>query len=129
MSGSIRQEDAATFLSEVKGILDQYNDYSIHLWCFDTQVHNPVKITHDEEDEFFNYKLIGAGGTSFEVNWEFMKEEDINPKKFIMFTDGYPCGSWGDPDYCDTLFILKGNYDENAKAPFGDTVRYESING
>ena len=45
------------------------------------------------------------------------------PKKFIMFTDGYPCGSWGDADYCDTLFVVKGN--TSAEAPFGQTVIYE----
>jgi hypothetical protein len=52
-----------------------------------------------------------------------MKENDIQPKKFIMFTDGYPFGSWGDEDYCDTLFVVKGN--TSAEAPFGQTVIYE----
>jgi hypothetical protein len=51
-----------------------------------------------------------------------MKDNDIVPKKFIMFTDGYPCGSWGDEDYCDTLFIVKGG--DNI-APFGQTVLYD----
>jgi hypothetical protein len=40
-----------------------------------------------------------------------------------MFTDGYPCGSWGDEDYCDTIFIVKGN--KEADSPFGQTVIYE----
>jgi hypothetical protein len=40
-----------------------------------------------------------------------------------MFTDGYPCGSWGDEDFCDTIFIVKGN--TSANAPFGQTVIYE----
>jgi hypothetical protein len=52
-----------------------------------------------------------------------MKDNGIAPKKFIMFTDGYPCGSWGDEDYCDTIFIVKGNTE--AEAPFGQTVIYE----
>jgi len=40
MSGSIGDEDATTFLSEVKGIMDQYEDYKIDIWCFDT-VYSP----------------------------------------------------------------------------------------
>ena len=52
-----------------------------------------------------------------------MKEEGIVPKKFIMFTDGYPWGEWGDENYCDTLFVVKGN--ERAESPFGQTVIYE----
>ena len=122
MSGSIGQEDATIFLSEVKGIMDQYADYKIDLWTFDTRVYGHVQITQDNDDELLEYVPQGGGGTDFEVNWEFMKEQDINPKKFIMFTDGYPCGGWGDEDYCDTLFIVKGG---NNESPFGQTVLYD----
>jgi predicted metal-dependent peptidase len=123
MSGSIGDEDARAFLSEIKGIMDQYVDFKINLWCFDTEIYNHREITHDEAHELEEYEPQGGGGTDFEVNWQFMKDNDIQPKKFIMFTDGYPCGSWGDPDYCDTIFIVKGN--EGAEAPFGQTVIYE----
>ena len=123
MSGSIGEEDASVFLSEVKGIMDQYEDFAISLWCFDTEIYNFQKITHDNSEDLLNYEPQGGGGTSFEVNWQFMEENGIQPKKFIMFTDGYPCGGWGDEDYCDTIFIVKGNRD--AEAPFGTTVIYE----
>ena len=123
MSGSIGDEDATAFLSEIKGIMDQYEDFAISLWCFDTEVYNFQKITHDNSDDLVNYEPQGGGGTDFEVNWTFMEENGIQPKKFIMFTDGYPCGSWGDEDYCDTIFIVKGN--KEAQAPFGQTVIYE----
>ena len=123
MSGSIGEVDATTFLSEVKGIMDQYEDFKINLWCFDTDIYNHQEITHDNSDELTDYEPQGGGGTDFEVNWTFMEENGIRPKKFIMFTDGYPCGGWGDEDYCDTIFIVKGN--EQAEAPFGQTVIYE----
>lgn len=122
MSGSIGDADAKIFLSEVKGIMDQYADYKIDLWTFDTEVYGHVQITQDNDQELLEYQPQGGGGTSFEVNWDFMKENDINPKKFVMFTDGYPCGGWGDEDYCDTLFIVKGS---NNEAPFGQTVIYD----
>jgi len=125
MSGSIGDEDARIFLSEIKGIMDQYQDFKINLWCFDTEIYNWRQITHDEAGELEEYEPQGGGGTDFEVNWQFMKDNDIQPKKFIMFTDGYPCGGWGDEDYCDTIFVVKGNKD--AQAPFGQTVIYEAI--
>lgn len=127
MSGSIGDEDAMTFLTEVKGIMDQYQDFSIHLWCFDTEVYNPVKITHDNADDLLSYQVQGGGGTDFDVNFQWMKDNDVQPKKFIMFTDGYPCGSWGDENYCDTLFVVKGN--THADSPFGQTVIYEKETG
>jgi predicted metal-dependent peptidase len=123
MSGSIGDEDAKVFLGEIKGIMDQYEDFNIDLWCFDTEIYNWKRITHDEAHELVEYQPEGGGGTDFEVNFTFMEENDIRPKKFIMFTDGYPCGSWGPEDYCDTIFIVKGN--ERAEAPFGTTVIYE----
>ncbi len=123
MSGSIGHDDASTFLGEIKGIMDQYEDFKINLWCFDTDIYNHKEITHDESHELLEYEPQGGGGTDFEVNFQFMEENGIRPKKFIMFTDGYPCGSWGPEDYCDTIFIVKGN--EQAEAPFGQTVIYE----
>ncbi len=127
MSGSIGVEDATVFLSEVKGIMDQYEDYAVDIWCFDTEIYNHKRYTHDDGDGLMSYECQGGGGTDFEVNWEHMKELDLRPKKFIMFTDGYPCGGWGDEEYCDTLFIVKGN--TSAEAPFGQTVIYEKLEG
>jgi hypothetical protein len=57
------------------------------------------------------------------ANWEYMKDIGLQPKKFIMFTDLYPGGEWGDADYCDTLFVGKGN--DHTEAPFGQTVHYD----
>jgi predicted metal-dependent peptidase len=123
MSGSIGNEDATTFLSEVKGIMDQYEDFKITLFCFDTEVYNCQVITQDNSQDLLEYQPEGGGGTDFEACYNFMKEQGIQPKKFIMFTDGYPFGSWGDESYCDTLFIVKGN--TSAEAPFGQTCIYE----
>ena len=123
MSGSISDKMAKDFISEVKGIMDEYQDFTLDLWCFDTQVYNYAKFTGDSADDIMNYEVKGGGGTAFEANWEFMKDEGIEPKKFIMFTDGYPCGDWGDEDYCDTLFVIHGN--DSIIAPFGQTAYYK----
>jgi len=127
MSGSIGMEDATVFLSEVKGIMDQYEDFKVNLWCFDTEIYNHQEISHDNSEDLLDYEPQGGGGTDFEVNWQFMRDNGIQPKKFIMFTDGYPCGGWGEEDYCDTIFIVKGNTE--AQAPFGQTVIYEKEAG
>lgn len=126
-SGSISDTMMRDFLTEVAGIMAQYNDFTIKLWCFDTSVHNCVTITADTLNEFENYEMAGFGGTMFECNWEFMKENGIEPKKFVMFTDGYPFGSWGDEFYCDTLFIVHGGRGGDVpQSPFGLTVPYET---
>ena len=123
MSGSISDTMAKDFISEVKGIMDEYKDFKLDLWCFDTEVYNYARFSGDNADDIMSYEVKGGGGTDFDANYEFMKREDINPKKFIMFTDGYPCGSWGDEDYCESLFVIHGN--ETIIAPFGETAYYK----
>ena len=125
MSGSIGDDQGRDFLSEVKGIMDQYKDFKIKCWCFDTKVYNEQDFSQDSGEELVDYKLMGGGGTEFMCNWQYMKDNDIQPKKFIMFTDGYPWGQWGEEDYCDTVFVIHGYHDKNFEAPFGVTTHYE----
>jgi predicted metal-dependent peptidase len=123
MSGSIGDAQAKDFLSEIKGIMEEYKDFKIKVWCFDTEIYNEADFDGYTIDEFMDYEPMGGGGTEFMVNWEYMKEHQIQPKKFIMFTDGYPFGSWGDELYCDTVFIIHGN--NTIVPPFGEYAYYE----
>ena len=123
MSGSIGDDQAKDFLTEIKGIMEEYKDFNIKLWCFDTRVYNEASFTGYTVDEFDEYEVAGGGGTEFMCNWDYMKEHDIVPKKFIMFTDGYPYGSWGDENYCDTVFIIHGN--DTIVPPWGEYAYYE----
>jgi predicted metal-dependent peptidase len=122
-SGSIDEEDSKAFLGEIRGIMEAFDEYKITLWCFDTEVYNVKTYTSDNIEDIENYEPMGGGGTDFEVNWEFMKQEDIEPKKFIMFTDGMPCDSWGDENYCETVWIIKGN--PGCEPPWGIWAHYE----
>ena len=123
MSGSITDEMSMDFITELKGIMDEYKDYNIKLWCFDTKVYNEQDFDGYSGEDILSYEIMGGGGTDFMCNWAYMKENDIVPKKFIMFTDGYPWDSWGDDNYCDTLFIIHGN--DKIVPPFGSHAYYE----
>jgi predicted metal-dependent peptidase len=121
-SGSITEDMVRDFLSEVQGMMEMYTTYSILVFTFDTEVYNPVTFTEDGFEDLADYDVQGGGGTDFDVCYQYMKDNDINPKQFVMFTDGYPFSSWGDPDYCDSLFVVHGN--ETIEAPFGVTAHY-----
>lgn len=121
-SGSITEDMVRDFLSEVQGMMEMYTTYSILVFTFDTEVYNPVTFTEDGFEDLADYDVQGGGGTDFDVCYQYMKDNDISPKQFVMFTDGYPFGSWGDPDYCDSLFVVHGN--ETIEAPFGVTAHY-----
>jgi len=123
MSGSITDAMGKDMISEIKGIMEEYQDFKLKLWCFDTDVYSYAEFSSDNADEINSYECKGGGGTEFEANWNFMKEEGIEPKKFIMFTDGLPYGTWGDEHYCDTLFIIHGS--ETIVPPFGQYAYYK----
>jgi predicted metal-dependent peptidase len=123
MSGSISDAQGRDFLSEVRGIMDAFDSYRIHLFTFDTQVYNPQDFNSDNLDSILEYDLQGGGGTDFDAIFHHLKEEQIEPKRLVVFTDGYPFGSWGDEHYCDTVWIIHG--DRNPNPPFGTWALYE----
>lgn len=127
MSGSISEAMARDMLGEVYGMMKQFNCFKIHLICFDTRVYSPADFDESNVEKIFEYQIKGGGGTDFGAVWDYMKEEDYRPKQLLFFTDGYPCGTWGDPDYVDTLFIIHGN--DTIVAPFGETLYYEFAEG
>ena len=125
-SGSITDDMARDFFSEVKGIMDTFTDYKMNIWCWDTSVHNPQEFTPHGGDDLMDYEIAGFGGTDPTVNWTFMKDNDINPKLLIVFTDGEVWGDWGDPDYCDTVWIINNRYNKEIEPSFGRHAYYEN---
>lgn len=126
MSGSIADSVAKEMLSEVQGIMGQYSEYKITVFCFDTGVYNVDTFSSDDGRLITEYDLAGGGGTDFDVVYKYMEQQGLEPDQLIMFTDGYPWGSWGNPDYCDTLFVIHGDEQKRITAPFGMTVHYET---
>lgn len=121
-SGSITDEIFMDFLTEVRSIIENYNDYKLHIWCIDSEIYCPKIFTPDNIHELESYEFVGGGGNDFPLNWEFMKENDIVPELLVVFSDGYPCSKWGYANYCETIFVIRNEH-ENITAPFGTTVQ------
>ena len=124
MSGSISQKQAQDFLGEIGGMMNSFDGYKVHVFCFDTEVYNPKDFHSDNMDSIDEYVPEGGGGTDFDCIFTYLREHAIDPKRLIVFTDGYPCGSWGDADYCDTTWIIHG--DPNPNPPFGTYAIYDN---
>jgi predicted metal-dependent peptidase len=122
-SGSIGERMLKDFLSEVAGIMEQFPAYRIHVLTFDTVVYNPRQFDSENLEDIKDYEISGGGGTDFDSVFNYFKENEIEPKRHIMFTDGYPAGSWGDEQYCDTVFIMHGT--TTIVPPFGQYAYYE----
>jgi predicted metal-dependent peptidase len=121
-SGSIGAAMLRDFLSEIQGIMDSFPAYRIHVFSFDTSVHNPAQYNSDNLESIAEYEPGGGGGTDFTAIYDYLKAEDIEPKRLVVFTDGYPYGSWGDANYTDTVWILHGT--TTIEPPFGTWAYY-----
>jgi predicted metal-dependent peptidase len=122
-SGSIGEQMLKDFLSEIQGIMDSFPAFRIHVITFDTGVYNPCQYDSDNLDTICDYEVKGGGGTDFECVFNYLKEHDIEPKRLVMFTDGYPFGSWGDENYTDTVWILHGT--TTIVPPWGQYAYYD----
>ena len=123
MSGSISQKQAQAFLGEIGGMMSSFDGYKVHVFCFDTDTYNPQDFNSESMDLIEEYEPQGGGGTDFDCIFTYLKENAIEPKRLIVFTDGYPCGSWGDANYCDTTWIIHG--DKDPHPPFGTFALYD----
>jgi predicted metal-dependent peptidase len=122
-SGSISPDMLKDFLSEIQGIMDSFPSYKIHVVTFDTDCYNPAQYDSDNLDSMIDYEVSGGGGTDFDCIFTYLKAEEITPRRLIVFTDGYPFGSWGDGEYCDTTWILHGT--TTIVPPWGTHAYYD----
>ena len=79
-----RYEDSA---DELKVIIEQVKPAKCHVIYWDTRVAGH-QVFEDGQFAVQDLKVKGGGGTDFDVNWTYMKENEIEPDQFIMFTDG-----------------------------------------
>ena len=122
-SGSISETMLKDFLGEIQGIMDSFPAYKIHVVTFDTDTYNPAQYDSDNLDSICDYEVKGGGGTDFDCIFTYLKENEIEPKRLVVFTDGYPFGSWGDENYADTVWILHGT--TTIVPPWGQYAYYD----
>ena len=124
LSGSISKEMARDFLSEIHGITTQYNNFTIAVSTFDTRLYNRQVFTSENVDDMLGYEPKGGGGTQISVVWDYLKKNDLVPKLLIVFTD-LEDDNHGDPDYCNTLFLINNPWNKQILPQHGTWVRYE----
>lgn len=118
-SGSVSDEDLRDALSEVYGAMQQLDAFTLHVMNFDTEIHSYNVYKEDDE---FDFKPTGCGGTDLSCISDFIKEREINIEHLFVMTDGYTC-NWNEAGDYDTTFIMT----TDVVAPHGDTIHYDNI--
>jgi predicted metal-dependent peptidase len=123
-SGSISNGELSVFLAEIQSIMDTFDGYKIKVFSFDTEVHNPKEFTSDNLEDISEYEPVGGGGTDFQCIFQYLKNSGEIPTRLIVFTDGHTWSGWGDPDLCDTCWVIWGDSKKSITPPFGTWAHF-----
>ena len=119
-SGSIGEEELTQFASEIVKVHQDLAPTKIHVIYFDSEVCHYDCFEDDEPV----IKPHGGGGTAFSPIFKFMQDKDIDPVCCIVLTD-LCCNDFGvEPNY-PVLWVSN----EKGKAPWGEIVYMEGVNG
>ena len=113
-SGSISNDEVGLFLSEVKGICDSYQNYTVYLFIADIRIRQKFEL-HPFDP--LPALITGRGGTSF---IEVLEEAARLPiTSFVYMTD--LCGRFPDrePPF-PVIWVVTG---DEVKAPWGYVIR------
>ena len=114
-SGSISNPVLEAFVSEMRGITDQFEDYLVHLYVCDAKIQDYWEVGPFEE---WPTSCRGRGGTDFRPVFEDIAEKGINPSCLVYLTDSYGTFPDIEPDY-PVLWVVTT---PDAKVPFGDQI-------
>lgn len=114
-SGSIDKKTFVKFIAEIKGITEQFNDYVLHLFFADNDVHSYLTLQPcDPWPKTFPKK---GGGTNFIPVFNAVESENLQIAALIYLTDGegtYPVSA---PAY-PVIWVLSRDYN----VPWGEKI-------
>jgi predicted metal-dependent peptidase len=121
-SGSITQPMLRKFVSEVKGIVQHFNQYTIKVISCDACIHNVYDYSNVhpiDDEEIMN--LGGGGGTDFRPVFEYMNKQTEKPDVLIYITDAEGTFPPKAPKY-PVIWLVTSN----VPVPWGTAVRWEN---
>lgn len=118
-SGSIDEDLFFQFAGELQDVANEMRN-SIKVIYVDTQVQGVQEI---EPDENIKLEIQGRGGTKFSPGFNYIDDEDLQPKAVVYLTDG-DCSEYPktNPDY-PVLWAVYNN--KHFKPPFGEVIEIQ----
>ena len=120
-SGSIGARDKEAYANEISGVLEQFN-CRIRAVYVDTRVANVQML--DSDDLPIDLKFRGGGGTRFSPLFDYVKENNLEPKAILYFTD-LCCGDFGEDPGIPVLWLNTYRNNDDKSVPFGEVIKLE----
>ncbi len=121
-SGSISDKEYSKFMSEVIGIAKSFDQISMRILWWSTEVTDNLVVNKHDADSLIDYKFGSTGGTTMSCVADYCLEKKINSRVFVFLTDGY-CES--NPKLPDgkMLFVLSKGGSDNIVKEYGDVSK------
>lgn len=116
------------FLSEVQGMVSQFDGYEIHLIQCDTEVKDYT--VYDESNIFdlenTPVEVKGFGGTCLKPIFDYIKNNEIETDQIVIFTDG-ECETFSEDDApdCPVSWIIDNKKGEFKNLAFGQKIFFK----
>ena len=124
-SASISKDDLSKAMSEIRNIIDQFDDkLKGKIFFFGTNIYGPY--TFEDKEDIDNIKPDFGGGTDFKLIHDSLINDDYNPidiSSVIILTDGEGKVFFNDTPYDIIWLIIGDNKDfkaENSRVIFFD---------
>lgn len=91
VSGSISDEEANAYARALRGLLDEYDKFTLHILMCDTGIGYEETVT--EVDPMPKLKVYAGGGTDFMPVFNWVKNNNVEPDVLIYSTDLW-CNSY-----------------------------------
>jgi predicted metal-dependent peptidase len=114
-SGSVGNQELEQFAGEITAISEEAKPERIHVVYCDAAVQSTEEFGPSEP---ISLSPKGGGGTDFRPPFQWVEDEEIQPKCFIYLTD-LCCSSFPEPPEYPVLWVT----DSRITAPFGETLR------
>ena len=97
----------------------------VDVWSFDTTVHNYERFDSFESGDLNNVVFQSWGGTDANVNWEFMRENQIHPQLLIVVSDGcFPEPMAKNANHAPTLYMIYKEMEQHLFEPGFGAVQF-----
>ncbi|KKT80768.1 MAG: hypothetical protein A3B99_03845 [Candidatus Yanofskybacteria bacterium RIFCSPHIGHO2_02_FULL_44_12b] len=117
-SGSVSDEQFQELIAEVRGIAEQFENFTLHLFFCDTEIHDRMTISSNDvwPDKFTK----NGGGTSFVPVIELIDKELPHIAGLVYLTDGDGAYPKNPPDY-PVIWVLN----KDKVMPWGESIKME----
>lgn len=116
-SGSVSDSDLNYIYSEVAGAIQQFDRFTGYLGFFDYSAYEPKRF--EDFNSLKEIKPQGGGGTNFHAPFNWLNDNNINPKCVIMLTDGYCDFPDEDIINCPVIWLITT---KTIEAPWGKSI-------